>query len=204
MRVTYHRPQSVRNERAGSKANVMVSIICMTPQKLGTLLFTALICAALLGCKKPSLDPRENQSAISAPHNGTQWLSWRNYDRDHFVSAYIDGYLSGVNEACRAADRLLDLKTNRIYEHDSDEILSPSGVCRKGAAHYSKFKPVSDGDSDVSAYTDVLTRFYAEHPQYQNVPYEYLMQYLTDEQYKTADDLYNMAKAGSIRTNWHR
>ena len=47
-----------------------------------------------------------------------------------------------------------------------------------------------------------LTNFYLSHPEYQNIPFEYLMQYLTDEQNKTADDLYRMAKSGEIRTSW--
>jgi hypothetical protein len=78
----------------------------------------------------------------------------------------------------------------------------PSGVCQKGAAHYSRFKLISAGDPDVSAYTDTLARFYTEHAEYQGIPYEYLMQYLTDDQKKTADDLFKMATAGEMRTSW--
>jgi hypothetical protein len=99
-------------------------------------------------------------------------------------------------------DRLLDLKPGHIYEHAKDEIVLPSGVCRKGSPHYSKARFVSNGDADISAYTAVLTKFYAAHPEYQEIPFEYLMQYLTDEQNKTADDLYKMAKYGEMRTDW--
>ncbi|HTB97321.1 MAG TPA: hypothetical protein VK716_09960 [Terracidiphilus sp.] len=118
------------------------------------------------------------------------------------MAAYIDGYEEGIRNACAAAEHTLALKANQAYDHSKDEIVLPSGVCWKGAAHYSRFKPNPAGNPDVTAYTDVLTRFYTEHGQYQNVPYEYLMHYLTDEQFKTAHDLYNMAKTGAIRTSW--
>ena len=174
----------------------------MTPKKLGTVLVTALVCVAPLSCKRPSSAEPENRPAISTRHDGNEWLAWPDNERVHFVAAYIDGYDGGVHNACAAVDHTLDLKANHSYDHTKDEIVLPSGVCWKGADHYSKFKPNPVGDPDVSAYTEVLTRFYTEHAEYKNIPYEYLMPYLTDEQYKTADDLYKMAKAGDMRTHW--
>jgi hypothetical protein len=174
----------------------------MASYKVGTLLVAALMCVTLLGCKRAPAIQRESHLEGTARHNGKQWLAWDVYERDDFISAYIDGYQFGVLDACDVTDRLLDLKPSRTYEHAKDEIVLPSGVCRKGAPHYSKFKFVETGDADLGAYTGVLTRFYTAHPEYQNIPFEYLMQYLSDEQNKTADDLYNMAKAGEMRTNW--
>jgi hypothetical protein len=173
----------------------------MAMQKLGALVVAAFVCVTPLGCKRQTAK-HENQSVISSRHDGKVWLDWSDHERVHFIAAYIDGYEMGVHNACSAVDQLLDLKTNHTYAHSKDEIVLPSGVCRIAAAHYSRFKPNSDGDPDVSAYTDVFTRFYTEHPEYQNIPYEYLVQYLTDEQKKTADDLFKMANAGEMRTHW--
>lgn len=159
------------------------------------LLVTASICVAPLGCKRATVAQLEDESAKASRHNGNgrQWLAWNSYDRDDFVSAYIDGYNSGVHDGCAATDHLLDLKPGRTYQHDKDEIVLPSGVCRKGSPHYS---------GDVMARTGTLTKFYSAHPEYQDIPFEYLMPYLTDEQNKTADDLFKMAKAGEMRTSW--
>ena len=174
----------------------------MTPQRLGMLLVTASMCIAPLGCSRGHTVQRENHFAGASRHNGKQWLAWDSHDRDDFVSAYIDGYEFGVDDACDVTDRLLDFKPGHIYEHAKDEIVLPSGVCRQGSPHYSKARFVSNGDADISAYTAVLTKFYVAHPEYQEIPFEYLMQYLTDEQNKTADDLYKMAKYGEMRTHW--
>ena len=173
----------------------------MAMQKIGALVVTAFVCVAPLGCNRPTME-HQNQTADTLRHDGKQWLAWQGHERVHFIAAFIDGYESGVHNACASADHLLDLKANHTYNHANDEIVLPSGVCWKGAAHYSRFKPNSSGDPDVSAYTGVLTQFYTEHEEYQNVPYEYLMQYLTDEQKKTADDLFKMAKYGEMRTHW--
>jgi len=168
-------------------------------EKLGALVVIAFVCLAPLGCKKAE---RESESTGTLRHKGQEWLVWSRSERVHFIAAYIDGYEEGVHNACAAADGLLDLKASRSYDHAKDEIVLPSGVCWKGVAHYSRFKPNSSGDPDVSAYTGVITRFYTDHAEYQDIPFEYLMQYLTDEQHKTADELGNMARAGEIRTHW--
>jgi hypothetical protein len=166
----------------------------MKPNELGLLFVTALICFAPLGCQKSAVIQLENHITHDASrHNGKQWLAWNSYERDDFVSAYIDGYESGVHESCAVTDRLLDLKPGRTYEHAKDEIVLPSGVCSKGSPHYSL---------DIMAHTGTLTRFYMAHPEHQNIPFEYLMQYLTDEQNKPSDDLYKMAKYGEMRTHW--
>lgn len=172
----------------------------MPLQRAGFLVLS-LLCVASFGCNRPS-ELNEDHSACILPYRGGQWLAWNQADRDRWVSAYIDGYEFGVHDACNATDGLLDFKGNRIPEHDPDEIPLPSGVCRKVAPHYSKFKPIADRESDVSAYTGVLSSFYTAHPEYQDIPYEYLMQYLTDEENKNADDLYKMAKTGEMRTHW--
>jgi hypothetical protein len=173
----------------------------MAMQKLGALVLAAFVCAAPLGCKRPTINHDSERTGTSR-HSGEQWLVWSDHERIQFVAAYIDGYETGIHNACESAGQLLDLKANHPYEHANDEIVLPSGVCRESADHYSRFKPNSTGDPDVSAYTDVVTQFYAAHEEYRDIPYEYLMQYLTDKQKKNADELFKMAKYGEMRTHW--
>jgi len=89
---------------------------------------TAFMCVALFGCKNPTIE-HENQPGTSSRHDGKQWLAWPGRERVHFVAAYIDGYESGVHNACEGADHTLDLKSNHTYDHARDEIVLPSGVC---------------------------------------------------------------------------
>jgi len=88
------------------------------------------MCVALFGCKNPTIE-HENQPGTSSRHDGKQWLAWPGRERVHFVAAYIDGYESGVHNACEGADHTLDLKSNHTYDHARDEIVLPSGVCGK-------------------------------------------------------------------------
>jgi hypothetical protein len=120
--------------------------------------------------------------------DGKQWLAWQNSNREDYVMAYISGYSYGVRDAC--------------VLHDLDPYVKPGhpGDCRAKAPRYS-YKRDSVGYPDLSAYTNVLTKFYAKHPEYQSIPYVRLMPCLTDERHKTADDLYNMAKAGKFPTS---
>ena len=55
---------------------------------------------------------------------------------------------------------------------------------------------------DADVYAIVLTDFYTKHPEYQNVPYSYLLSFLSDRQFKTADELYQMALKGQLRTHF--
>jgi hypothetical protein len=64
---------------------------------------------------------------------------------------------------------------------------------------YSKAKYTEASGLDVTAYTDVITEFYTKHPEYQGVAFVSLMKLLSDRNYKTADQLYEMALKGEIR-----
>lgn len=140
-----------------------------------------------LGCHRAPVGPSENQSKREMPLDGKQWLAWQNSNREEFVRAYIGGYSSAVGDACYIFD---DLEPTVSLKH--------AVHCRAKAPRYS-FKLDSAGYPDLSKYTNVLTKFYTDHPEYQSISYFQLMQYLTDEQHKTADDLYKMAKTGQIR-----
>jgi hypothetical protein len=158
-----------------------------------------LVSIFLVGC---NLRSPSSVSAAPSQYRGAKWMAWNDAQRDAFVSSYVDGYKMGAHDACLATDRVLDLKKGSIPEHGKDEIVVPSGVCRVNAGDYSGCKPGAPEGQVCSAYTQVITAFYTKHPEYQNIPYEYLMQYLTDKEHKSADDLYSMAKAGMMRTSW--
>jgi hypothetical protein len=118
--------------------------------------------------------------------DGKQWLARQNSNREDYVMAFISGYSYGVEDACFVFD---DLEPTVSLKH--------AVHCRAKAPRYS-YKQDKIGNPALSAYTDVLTKFYTEHSEYQSIPYVRLMPYLTDERHKTADDLYNMAKAGKF------
>jgi hypothetical protein len=129
---------------------------------------------------------------------GQEWMSWSPAERSVFIGGFIDGYLRGSHVACAAADDLFELdKPHRM----GDGRPMPSARCEARLETYSKYK-LTDSGPDVSAYTVVITEFYTRHPEYQGVPYLYLLWFLTDSNYKTADQLYQMALKGEIRTNF--
>ena len=159
----------------------------MGPQRKYAILVTVLM-STWLGCHRAPVVSVENQPRRPVTPNGKQWLAWQNSNREDFVTAYFGGYWFGVKDACSVSD-------------DLEPTISPrhAAYCRATAPRYS-FKSDSAGNPDLSKYTNVLTKFYTEHPECQSIPYVLLMPYLTDQQHKTADDLYNMAKAGKFPT----
>lgn len=158
-----------------------------------------LIWACFLGCNAQALS-----SATATPprFSGAQWLGWSGLTRDIFVFAFIDGYKQGVSDACRTGDRLFDFKNGVIPAHSKDEIPSPSTQCRANSGQYSHCRIGAPEGQACGAYTDIITSFYTKHPEYRKIPFEYLMQYLTDEEDKNADELYSIAKSGAMRTSW--
>jgi len=159
----------------------------MATHRLYAFLITGLMYISL-GCHRAPVIPVENQPKRPVALDGKQWLAWQSSNREDFVSVYIGGYNKGVRDAC--------------VLHDLDPYVKPGhpGDCSAKAPRYS-LKSDSAGYPDLSKYTNVLTKFYTERPEYQSIPYVRLMPYLTDQQHKTADDLHNMAKAGKFPTS---
>lgn len=160
----------------------------MASHRVYALLITASMCLSSLGCERTPTVPTENHLKVASPRDGKQWLAWSSVSREDFVLAYIDGYYFGVKDACALPNPDPKIRLKRTLD------------CRRKAPRFSTL--TQDRVSvDVSTYAGVLTKFYSEHPEYQNIPFAYLMRYLSDEQHKTADDLYNMAKSAQIATN---
>jgi hypothetical protein len=159
----------------------------MGPQRRYAILVTVLMCT-WLGCRKTPVTTVENQPRRPVTPDGRQWLAWQNANREAYITAYINGYFYGVKDACYVFDDLEPTVSLRHAVH-----------CRATAPRYS-YKSDVAGYPDLSKYTNVLTKFYTEHPEYQSIPYVLLMPYLADQRHKTADDLYDLAKAGKFPT----
>lgn len=134
-------------------------------------------------------------------HPGEHWLSWSATERNYFVIGYIQGYGDGLLGGCQAAEdtlRHLELKNTRNNHYYIFDRVN----CDHQAPVYTKLTLSPISGADVSAYIDVITKFYEEHPEYREIPYLYLIQQLKGENVPTADDLNSLAHAGKIRTHW--
>lgn len=131
---------------------------------------------------------------------GGEWLSWSPGERATFVNGFIAGYRQGSHGACEVAQELFG-EPGKMYrlgdEHHPSEM--PSARCLARMEEYSKTKYTEASGLDVSAYTDAITEFYTKHPEYQGIPFVNLMKSLSDRNYKTADQLYQMALKGELR-----
>ncbi|MBZ5543506.1 MAG: hypothetical protein LAO07_07480 [Acidobacteriia bacterium] len=128
------------------------------------------------------------QHASPPRWGGEEWLSWSAEVRSVFVDAYLAGYTSGKSAACMAADDLFEL--DKVIHDPKDAVVAR---CKRHAKSYSK-------TSDY--YAKVITEFYQKYPKYRNIPYAYLMFLMTDDWYKTADEIYQAALEGKIRTTF--
>ena len=118
---------------------------------------------------------------------GLEWLSWTSSERNAFMNGYVTGYLRGTSKACNGADDLFEVNKPHTM---SDR---PSERCLGRVDLYSR---------DADAYAAVLTAFYSDHPEYRGIPSAYLLSFLSDTQFRSADELYQMSLTGKIRTNF--
>jgi hypothetical protein len=51
---------------------------------------------------------------------------------------------------------------------------------------------------DLTAYTIPITEFYAKHPEYRGIAVPSLMEFLSDKQSSTSDQLFQMAQTGKL------
>jgi len=126
---------------------------------------------------------------------GQEWLSWSPAEKAIYVNGFLTGYSNGSHAACLLTEELFEVGKRHQLEDQ------PSARCYARLETYTKFTRSNSG-SDFSNYTNVITDFYTQHPEYQNIPFFYLMRYLSDRQYKTSDELYRMALKGELRTNF--
>jgi len=144
----------------------------------------------LFSCKAGRLRPEQME-------RGGEWLSWTTSERNRYVYGFIDGYLQGRLIACEAADQLFEVGQPHRLGDDQHPTDIPSGRCLASVDTYSRFKYISSG-GDLSAYTNPITEFYTKHPEYQGVPFPFLLKYLSDNKCTTADELFRMALKGEL------
>ena len=137
------------------------------------------------------------QAAPEQLGRGGEWLSWTPVQRTAYVYGLVDGYLMGFSRACDLADQLFEVgKPHRLGdEHHPTEV--PSGRCLAHRGEFSKKSWDKEGHADVSAYTDVITAFYKDHPSCHAFPFSFLLQSLSSK-YATSDQLYEMAMNGGF------
>jgi hypothetical protein len=113
---------------------------------------------------------------------------------------WTKGYRRGSHGACEVAQELFG-EPGKMYrlgdEHHASDL--PLARCLARMEEYSKGKYTEAAGLDVSAYTDTITEFYTKHPEYQGVPFVNLMKSLSDRNYETADQLYQMAQKRELR-----
>jgi len=129
---------------------------------------------------------------------GGEWLSWTTAERNRYVYGYIDGYLLARNRACDVADTLFEVGMPHRLGDDQHPTGVPSGRCLAAVDTYSRLKDVNAA-VDLTVYTNPISEFYTKHQEYQNVPFPFLMEFLTDKKCSTAEQLYQMALAGKLR-----
>ena len=122
---------------------------------------------------------------------GGEWLSWTPEYRNAYVRGLISGYMMGFYRACSLADQLFEQGKPQRLGHD------PEARCMAHRGEFSKKSLDKDGHFDVSAYTDVVTALYRNHPNCQEFPFDFLLQSLSAN-YETADQLYEKALNGGF------
>lgn len=128
------------------------------------------------------------QAPSAARGKGQEWLSYSSDERNVFVGAYLQGYLMGKTDACNAAGELFG-------EHQpiSDLDQMPERRCFRRAKGYTR---------KAEDYTSIITSFYAEHPEYRDIPVDYFMQLFTNDQYRTVDSIEQGIRKGEVRTTF--
>jgi len=127
---------------------------------------------------------------------GGEWLSWSEGERNTYVVGLITGYRVASLRACNAADQLFEIgQPHRLgdQQHPSE---MPSARCLARVDSYSKCE---SGTTNCSAYAKTITEFYTKHPEYQDLPFPELMEFLSDGKSNTADQLYEVAQHGQVR-----
>jgi hypothetical protein len=108
-------------------------------------------------------------------------------------------YLIARNRVCDAADacrRPIEVGQPHRPGDEQHPTDMPSGRCLASVDNYSRY---IGSKVDLAVYAGPITEFYTKHPEYQGVPFPFLMEYLSNEKCSTADELFQMAQKGKLR-----
>ncbi len=133
---------------------------------------------------------------------GAQWLSLTSGERSNIISAYVQGYEDGMYRACSSAAKLGDEDEAFFIQNGIRHQKISYERCRAGVAEYTNYGLQNGKGADCQIYADTLTEFYSRHAEYRDIPFSYLMEFLTSREHKSAQDLFVMAQTGAIRTKW--
>ena len=150
----------------------------------------AAVALLLISCKANNVRPELFE-------RGGTWKSWSLTERNRYVLGYLDGYMTGRHTACVAADGLFEVGQPHRMGDEQHPTDFPSGRCLASVEEYSRFK-FTDSMIDLSAYVNPITEFYAKHPEYQDIPIPFLMDFLSDKKCSTADELFKLAQKGTL------
>ena len=146
-------------------------------------LVTTLLGAAELGCKsKPA--------PVDGHGTAAEWNGWSQRERSTYIEGYTGGYGEGFTAACDKADKLPGFEAKPPW-FDKDGVPNdPVNQCQKAISSFTRGTRPGNNSQDFSAYTGVITEFYAKYPKYSHVPFGWLMTLLSDQNYTTADQLF--------------
>jgi len=139
-----------------------------------------------------------NPAAQVQADPGAQWLSWTASEKNAYVGGFIDGYLTGTTEICKAADHFLKAGDMSSRGEPPDTNSSASAACFASGGDYSKQYSGKAG-VDFSVYVNILTEFYTQHPDYRSVSFRKLMLSLRDGACNSEGQLYQEALRGDLR-----
>jgi hypothetical protein len=145
----------------------------------------------LVSCK-----PEKARSQLV--ERGAEWISLTQSERYRYVLGFLDGYLTARHTACVAADTLFEVGQPHRMGDEQHPTEYPSGRCLASVDEYSRFK-YTGSPADLSGYVNPITEFYVKHPEYRDIPFPFLMEFLSDKKCSTADELFQMALKGKLR-----
>jgi hypothetical protein len=149
-----------------------------------TEIFFALVLPAAAGVNNPT--------GIGA---GKEWLGWTPSDRNSYVRGFIEGYWRGTNGACMLADELFEVGKSQQLGR------GPSARCQASLETYTRIK-TPDSAPDFTAYTTVITELYTKYPELQDIPVVFIMRFLTDQNFKTADQIFQIEAKREVPTHF--
>jgi hypothetical protein len=138
---------------------------------------------------------RHQELGVTRDGKYEEWFSMSSNLRENYAEGFVSGYSLGSIAACNNADRLFP--TNPPTFDKSGNLQLPTPRCLEAVDHYSRSS--QDRANHYGVYTDAVTEFYQKYPKYRHIPYAYLLRYLSDNQYASADQLYQAFERGEIQ-----
>jgi hypothetical protein len=124
-----------------------------------------------------------------------EWLAMSSTARESYAEGFVSGYSIGSIDACNNVDRLFP--TTSPFFDKAGDLQMPTPRCLEALDHYSRVS--KDHGAPFGIYTGAVTDFYERYPKYRQIPYAFLLRYLSDKRYGSADQLYRAFERGEIQ-----